>query len=145
MISHEGSTRARKLAHKKPDRIMLIALKRDRVQRPELLLKPTEALNGQRPSAVFSKNFGGSMGSVAAIPAAISSAAAAAATSSALLWPVAVLTVNRPISTRLKRNRGGLSAASANDGRFGTCAGTVTGRASTTLAIGARVLLRLAA
>jgi hypothetical protein len=81
----------------------------------------------------------------AAIPVAIS-CAAGATTSSTLLWLVAVLTVNRPISARLKRNSGGLSAASANDRGFGACAGVVTGRAFTILlAIRARALLRLAA
>ena len=76
------------------------------------------------------------------IPVAISSAAGAT-TSSALLWLVAVFAVDRPIPARLKRNSGGLSAASANDHCFGTCVGTVTGRApSILLAIRARTLLR---
>src|SRR5215472_18292045 len=81
----------------------------------------------------------------AAIPVAISSAAGAT-TSSTLLWLVAVLTVNRPIPARLKRNSGGLSAASANDRCFGARAGVVTGLAATILlAVRARALLRLAA
>jgi len=85
--------------------------------------------------------------SVAAIATAISSAAAAATASAAstLFRFVAILTVDGPISTGLKRNRGGLSAAGANYGCFGA-SGTVTGRASATLlAKGASALLGLAA